>query len=74
MIILEINLTEESIKDIAAASNNIWINLTEQGEQGYTPQKGIDYMTEEDIDVIIKQIEYEAGIDAATEEEIRRLF
>lgn len=74
MIILEINLTEESIKDISAATNNIWINLTEQGEQGYTPQKGVDYMTQEDIDVITKQIENEAGFDAATIEEIQRLF
>ena len=43
-----------------------------QGNDGYTPIKGIDYMTVEDINEIKEGLDIE--IETATIEEIQRLF
>lgn len=41
---------------------------------GYTPVKSVDYMTEEDINEIKEGLELDVEIEAATIEEIQRLF
>ena len=45
-----------------------------QGNDGYTPVKGVDYMTVEDINEIKEGLELDVEIEAATIEEIQRLF
>ena len=45
-----------------------------KGNDGYTPIKGVDYMTAEDIDEIKEGLELDIEIEAATIEEIQRLF
>ena len=45
-----------------------------QGKDGHTPIKGVDYMTAEDIDEIKEGLELDIEIEAATIEEIQRLF
>lgn len=87
MIILDINLCDNQVEDIAlgnvinletAANNNaIHVNMVEKGDKGddgITPIKGIDYMTESDLKEITELIHYDAGIVAATVEEVKRLF
>lgn len=44
------------------------------GNDGYTPIKGIDYMTAEDINEIKEGLELDVKIETATIEEIQRLF
>ena len=44
------------------------------GSDGYTPIKGIDYMTAEDINEIKEGLELDVEIETATIEEIQRLF
>ena len=44
------------------------------GKDGYTPIKGIDYMTIEDISEIQEGLELDVEIETATIEEIQRLF
>lgn len=44
------------------------------GSDGYTPIKGVDYMTVEDINEIKEELELDIEIEAATIEEIQRLF
>ena len=45
-----------------------------KGNDGYTPIKGVDYMTAEDIDEIKEGLELDIEIEVATIEEIQRLF
>ena len=44
------------------------------GKDGYTPVKGVDYMTVEDINEIQEGLELDVEIETATIEEIQRLF
>ena len=77
MIILELNLSEDQVNETTLSDNVISVNLVEKGdpgEDGKTPIKGVDYFDGEDIKEITKQIQFEAGIDVATDEDIMRLF
>ena len=44
------------------------------GKDGHTPVKGVDYMTVEDINEIKEGLQLDVEIEAATIEEIQRLF
>lgn len=44
------------------------------GKDGYTPIKGVDYMTVEDINEIKEDLQLDFEIETATIEEIQRLF
>ena len=58
-------------------SFNVQVQITERGlpgKDGYTPIKGVDYMTVEDINEIKEELELDVEIEAATIEEIQRLF
>ena len=44
------------------------------GKDGYTPVKGVDYMTVEDINEIKEGLELDVEIETATIEDIQRLF
>ena len=58
-------------------SFDVQVQITERGlpgKDGYTPIKGIDYMTVEDINEIKEGLELDVEIEAATIEEIQRLF
>ena len=58
-------------------SFDVQVQITERGlpgKDGYTPIKGVDYMTAEDIDEIKEGLELDVEIEAATIEEIQRLF
>lgn len=56
------------------SNNEIRVQMVERGSDGKTPIKGIDYMTPEDIDEITREVQFDAGIEAATMEDIQRLF
>ena len=58
-------------------SFDVQVQITERGlpgKDGYTPIKGIDYMTVEDINEIKEGLELDIEIETATIEEIQRLF
>ena len=69
--ILEINLKSDTISDVTLGTNDILVNLVEKGD---TPRKGVDYMTVEDINEIKEGLQLDVEIEAATIEEIQRLF
>lgn len=56
------------------SNNEIRVQMLERGSDGKTPIKGIDYMTPEDIDEIAREVQFDAGVEAATIEDIKRLF
>ena len=56
------------------SNNEIRVQMLERGSDGKTPIKGIDYMTPEDIDEITREVQFDAGIESATIEDIKRLF
>lgn len=46
-------------------------NATYQGSGGYTPQKGVDYFTDQDIAMLVAQI---GTADAIANQEILNMF
>ena len=75
---------EGSLKGVIEDDNfDVQVQITEsgprglpgpKGDKGDIPKKGVDYMTVEDINEIKEGLELDVEIEAATIEEIQRLF
>lgn len=74
---IEIELFDNDIISTKLNENVVMVDMFERGdrgEDGKTPIKGVDYMTVEDINEIKEGLELDVKIEAATIEEIQRLF
>lgn len=71
--VLEVNLKDKSfIVDLTP--NEILINFLEQGNDGKTPIKGVDYFTEIDKLELIEGIYINADVEPIVNSEIENLF
>lgn len=71
--VLEVNLKDESfIVDLT--SNEILVNFLEQGNDGKTPIKGVDYFTEIDKLELIEGIYINTDVEPIVNIEIENLF
>ena len=74
---IEIKLSDNDIISTKLNENVVMVDMFERGdrgEDGKTPIKGVDYMTIEDINEIKEGLQLDVGIEAATIEDIKRLF
>ena len=62
----------EHIREIG--KKNIVVQITKSGDPGKTPIKGVDYFTIEDKTELIRDIQFDAGIEPITESEINIIF
>ena len=77
---IEIKLSDNDITSTKLNENVVRVDMSERGDRGEdgqdgkTPIKGVDYMTVEDINAIKEDLQLDVGIEAATIEDIKRLF
>ena len=69
-----IDIKKKNLSSSLVHNNEIRVQMLERGSDGKTPIKGVDFMTPEDINEIVREVHFDAGIEAAKIEDIKRLF
>ena len=69
-----IDIKKKNLSSSLVHNNEIRVQMLERGSDGKTPIKGVDFMTPEDINEIVREVHFDAGIEVAKIEDIKRLF